>query len=200
MNNINAKYKIMNIILYGFVLPIIAGLFLNYGLANLEWTNIGLHSVAETIALFAGIILAILLYQQQWEDKEITHYILIASALLVISILNGFHSSVHPGKTFLWFNNSAFLFGGFLFAAVWFSDKLTRSRNVGILPWVVAALAVVFGIASLSFSAALPAMESESGFTTLALVMNIMAGAGFFFAAINFFFFSWKKKKTAEVT
>jgi len=181
-----SKSGVLWSILLGGLLPFILAFILKVLMPDWQWLNEPFHSVLEALGFFAGLSLAILLLFQEERQKDTSHYAWIASGLIGMGILDGFHASVRPGNNFVWLHSLAVLTGGFLFSMAWMSLRDTVSQTVRRLPGLVAVLSVILGVFSLAFSESLPVMIVDGRFTQTASAINILGGALFILAAIFF--------------
>jgi signal transduction histidine kinase len=167
--------------------PIVSELLL-YSLGNeVHWVNIPVHNVVEAWGFFAGFILAVLLILLRQYNNGYENHLWIASGLLVMGILDGFHAVIMPGNTFVWLRSIATLGGGIFFCMVWLPVQLTnRIRD----RWIVGATsvgAVFLGAASLAWPSMVPVVLEEGNFSPIAITVNFIGGLGFLAAAVRFF-------------
>jgi methyl-accepting chemotaxis protein len=123
---------------------------------------------------------------QQRHKKDVSHYSLIASALIAMGILDGFHASVAAGNNFVWLHSLAVLAGGLLFSAAWLRGQKISSKGVIVLPATVAVITIIIGLFSITFPWSLPEMLSQGAFTSAALAVNVLGGFFFVLGAVHF--------------
>lgn len=173
-------------ILVGGALPLIIAIILKYGIPDFKWLHEPFHSSVEALGFFAGVFLAILLLFQEERQKDTSHYAWIASGLIAMGVLDGFHASVRPGNDFVWLHSLAVLAGGFLFSMAWIPLRDMPSQIARRIPVVVALATIIVGILSLAFADKLPLMIAEGHFTFAASAINVLGG--FLFVAAGIFF------------
>jgi methyl-accepting chemotaxis protein len=193
----NTKSDIMKAIIVSCFFPVLGCLFLKSTFPGWTWIQAPFHSLIETAGLFAGLSLAILLLLRKNYKSYTSHYILTASALIGMGILDGFHASAGIGNTFVWLHSIAALCGGFLFSAVWLAKNKTQPDKGNVLPIAVAVSAIIIGIVSFTFKQSLPLMLADGSFTSGAFIINI-AGGFLFFAGAVYFLVRYYKNKNIE--
>ena len=153
------------------------------------WNWISLHSLTETLGMYASLAVAIILLLIRKETDrrhESGLYVCAASGLIGMGILDGFHACVAPGNTFVWLHTLSLLVGGALFGLVWLRNGYTDSPKAWILPIATAVLAIAIGIFSLVYPASLPLLISGGRFTRVANNLNVIGGLLFIFATLRF--------------
>ncbi|MBI4441963.1 MAG: sensor histidine kinase [Acidobacteria bacterium] len=170
-------------IISGF-LPI-AGSFFVLRLFGWDRTHEPLHSAIEATGALIALTVAVLLLQMRG-GQEFAHFTWIASALIGMGILDGFHSVLHVGGGFVRTHSMATLVGGLLFCLIWLPDHLARTRLAKALPGFVAVAATILGLLIATFPDELPAMLSGDGFTPVAKAVNFFGGMFFIAAGICF--------------
>jgi len=187
MDNMKHYRSKADFIMILLVIFAVIGIFLfHYMLAGLKWVEIPLHTFLETLGVFAGFTLALLLLIRQKQHNHGSYYIFISSALISMSILDGFHAADIPGNNFVWLHSIAVLSGGFLVFMVLFSKRIKISHDIITLPTVTAFVAIIIGGLSIAFPEAIPAMLSDGTFTFTASAINIIGGILFICATIYF--------------
>ncbi len=173
-------------ILVGGALPLVIAIILKYGIPDFKWLHEPFHSSVEALGFFAGVFLAILLLFQEERQKDTSHYAWIASGLIAMGILDGFHASVRPGNNFVWLHSLAVLAGGLLFSMAWIPLRDVPSQIARRIPVMVALATIIVGTLSLAFADKLPLMIAEGQFTFAASAINVLGG--FLFVAAGIFF------------
>ncbi|MEK7309522.1 MAG: ATP-binding protein, partial [Planctomycetota bacterium] len=109
--------------------------------------------------------------------------------LIVLSILDGFHSVVSNdiNDIVVWMRSSAALGSSFFFALCWLPDRMTRRTGSRFLSFGTAILALLFGAVFLIWPAAVPSMVQSGNFTATTLVVNFIAAVLYLLAALRFF-------------
>jgi len=182
----DSKTGIIWVLLLGGILPVVFGIGCDFLFPNLRWVELPFHSVLESLGLFAGVSLAVLLLSRQRNMAEASYYIWVIMALIGMGLLDGFHASVPAGNTFVWLHSLAILVGGSLFSLVWFSGRAAKSQASKILPGFVAVIVILIGIFSMTYPEKLPAMLVKGNFTHTASMINGLGGIFFIMAAIFF--------------
>ncbi|MDD5765409.1 MAG: methyl-accepting chemotaxis protein [Candidatus Marinimicrobia bacterium] len=176
--------NIIWILSLGIIVPIASSFLVSMLIPNWKVMQLALHSFIETLGLFAGISLALLLLLRQDRQSENGYYIWIASALIGMGILDGFHAAVPPGNGFVWLHSLAILVGGLLFSLIFLPNRINRSSIAGIVPGLAAFTGILIGVLAISFPTTLPTMLYEDGsFTRAAEILNIFGGLFFVIAA-----------------
>lgn len=181
-----ARSNVLWGILVGGVLPLIMAFTLKYVMLDFRWIQEPFHSSVEALGLFAGLSLAILLLFQEERQKDTAHYAWVASGLIAMGILDGFHSFVRPGNNFVWLHSLAVLAGGLLFSMAWIPLKDVPKQIAGRIPVMTALAAIAIGTLSLILADKVPLMIAEGHFTFAADAINVLGG--FLFVAAGIFF------------
>lgn len=151
------------------------------------WAHEPFHSAVEIsgswIALFVGYFLINLKKDDSYLSR--INY-LLASAFISMGVIDGFHSMVHVGKTFVWLHSCATLIGGLLFASVWLpKEKSFSKRKNQFVLFSSTIFSLLFSVASIIWSDLIPPMVKNGQFTMAAQFLNIFGGVLFLFAAIK---------------
>ena len=166
--------------------PIVGEVLLHLLGNDLRWENVPVHAVVEALGFFAGLILAILLILLRCYNSAYEYHLWTASGLIVMGILDGFHSTSMPGETFVWLHSIATLGGGVFFCMVWLPASVTSRIRSNWLIGASAAGAVSLGAASMAWPSTVPAMLEGGGFTAIAIAVNFIGGLGFLAAGAWF--------------
>jgi methyl-accepting chemotaxis protein len=193
-----SKLNILWSIFLGGFFPLGLDVFCTSVWPDWKWIHAPLHSVFESLGLFAGISLATILLFHEKQGEDNTRYLWIAPALIAMSIMDGFHAAVSPGNAFVWLHSMSIFIGGLLFFMVWAPLKNVKLQTARQLAAFVAAAVIFLGIFSLAFPETLPLMI-EDRFTPAASIINITGGIFFVMAAIFFLVRYWKNKETEEI-
>lgn len=175
-------YAVLTVVI---ALIITAGIIFRTLLPQIFFHNEPLHSVVESLGVLAAILMAILLLLRQ-SDAGGRWLFSVATGLLGMGILDGFHAVSHPGQGFVLLHTAAVLVGGFGFALVWLpqTERYVPLRK-GILRAVITG-SVLFGIWTFLFRETLSVMVQNGEFTDTARVLNLFAGIFFIIAAGRF--------------
>jgi PAS domain S-box-containing protein len=165
-----------------------------------QWSSVNepVHSVFETLGLFASILLAIILLQQIDRQKRNSYYVIISSGLIAMGILDGFHAITHAGNTFVWLHSMSVLMGGILFALIALPLGEIPKQKVWRIPVFIATVSIAIGIFSM-FSDALPIMIRNGNFTLTATIINVVGGGLFVLAGVSFLVRLWNNRNTLEI-
>jgi signal transduction histidine kinase len=162
--------------LLGVIFPVIGIAITHFLLPEWKMSHQLLHSAMEVLGSFAALSLAALLLFMRKQDMNLASHVWLASGLLAMGILDGFHAIVAPDGPFVWLRCSSTLAGGFLFAVAWLPDRFARSRTADLAPVLTAVTVSIFGLASLSFPELIPAMISPQGYTPIAKLITTLGG------------------------
>ncbi|MGD8452835.1 MAG: ATP-binding protein [Phycisphaerae bacterium] len=151
-----------------------------------SWQHYPVHAALEGFGAFAALTIALLiLLLRRHEDLQPAH-VWLASGMIGMGMLDGFHGAVHAGDSFVWLHSLATLIGGTLFACVWLPQAWATTRVVRALPAVMLSVSTALGIFSIAKPAWLPRMDGTYGFTPTAQALNVAGGIGFLAAASYF--------------
>jgi len=166
-----------------------AGLFL--GLLNhalwpyLTWVNVPLHSTVEALGGLAAVLtgLVLLARKVEWEDERLQG---VASGLLGMGILEGFHAVSSPDQGFVLLRSAASLLGGVAFSFVWHPQGMIGKRTKELIPYLVTSGTVAFGVLVLTVPHQLPSFTAQDQFAPIALAVNGLAALLFLAGAVGF--------------
>jgi len=178
--------RILFVVLFAAIIPVFGMIICTYMLPGWSCETVPLHSVIEFLGLFAGLSLAVLILLLYQHRKSNSYYIIVASALIGMGILDAFHSAVPPAYCSIWLYSIRVLTGGFLFTLVWFSDRIAGSRTGRLLPVVTAFAAAGIGILSITYINTLLALLGSNVFITTVSIVSISGGILFIAATIYF--------------
>jgi len=180
------------------VFTVAASIFLIHTLPEWKLVQIPLHSVVETLGLFAGLSGAILLLLQK-HDKQTSHYVGISAALVCMGLLDGFHAAVPAGNAFVWLHSMAVLSGGFLFAILWFTRHKAHTSKIHVMPVFAAVAATGIGTLTVLLPGIEPLMLREGIFTPWAVSINVLGGLLFIAGAIYFLVRNHSTQKKEDI-
>ncbi|MDH5655973.1 MAG: ATP-binding protein [Spirochaetia bacterium] len=183
-------YPIFTTVLPGAVIPIGLALIFNTFYQSWRWDHEPFHSLVEGIGSFAAVLLAFIIISMRKSDELSPSYIWIASTLMGMGLLDGFHAGVRPGIAFVWLHSIATFVGGLTFAFVVIPERISALKKIENTPYFIAAASIITGILSVIFPDWIPAMVKNQKFTTAAEFLNITGGLGFLIAWAHF---SWSK-------
>ena len=166
-------------------IPLAGSILVQLYFPDWHWTHEPFHSVVEAAGAFIALTVAVLLLQMRGRQDAV-HFTWIASALIGMGLLDGFHSALRVGGGFVRTHSMAVLLGGLLFSLIWLPDHLARTRLAKALPGLTAVIATVVGLLIAAFPDKLPAMLNHDGFTPVAKAVNFSGGMFFIAAGIRF--------------
>ena len=160
------------------------------------YTNESFYSTLKTLGSMAMVLMALFLVSRsKHEQGQDPRYLLLASGLIGMGVLDGFQTVTDSGNTLVFLHTMASLVGGLCFVLVW----LPLPPNSVILRFwsyrTALVLSVVIGLISVSLEGRLPTLLEGGEFTTLAIVLNNLAGFLFLGAACRFILDYWDNEK-----
>ncbi|WP_317933372.1 EAL domain-containing protein [Halioxenophilus sp. WMMB6] len=170
------------------VLPIGVALLITPLLRDSTWANEPVHALVESIGAFIAVLLAVFILVMRSSALLTPCYIWVATTLMGMGLLDGFHAAVGPGEAFVWLHSFATFIGGITFALVILPESLARWRPLNRAPQIMAPVCILLGVGALLYPELLPAMVVDKAFTTTAKALNFIGGAGFIFAWFHFAF------------
>ena len=177
------------------LLPMLLGYFLVDSIPLWRWIHYPFHAVVESVGSFSALIIAFLMITMIRNRHLPRYYIAIASALVSMGILDGFHSFLHAGVSFVWLHSIATLMGGLLFSALLLPEQwFTKARQFRLI-FIVTITSLIIGTCSLLFPDDLPKMLIDGEFTLFARVINILGGIGFLIGTSYFIHGYWLANK-----
>lgn len=191
---------ILKILFTCLILPMVGFFSLQLFLPPATWQVVTLHVMLESLGLFSGIALALFILYVNKRKKADSYLVWVASALLVMGILDGFHSSLGSGSTAGWLHSLAMLAGGFLFALVWLDDLVDVITHPFLVPAVSVGVVTILGIIIIIYPQSFPAIivPNTTTFTYTGIEVNILAGLLFFIGAVALFRHQQQKKCGSE--
>ncbi|HKT34877.1 MAG TPA: GAF domain-containing sensor histidine kinase [Nitrospira sp.] len=169
---------------------ILAAAFLSGFIARLllpshTWVNLPLHSTLESSGGLAAVLMGLVLLARkaEWEDARLQG---VASGFLGMGILEGFHAISSPDHGFVLLRSAASLLGGVAFSFVWHPPEMIGKRTRELIPYLVTAGTLAFGISVLAFSDQFPRFTTQQRFAPTALVVNGLAAVLFLAGAAGF--------------
>lgn len=187
----------VKLIIWGVILPVAGSIISIKWFSDIHIHHESIHLVFElTGALIVLFIVPLLLRLDS--SLHIKHYqykFWVASALLGMGILDGFHAFSPLGNNFVWLHSIATFVGGVLFMGVLIPFSVLRVNKW--LPFTVCILSSAIGVFSFIYKDNIPVMVVDGEFTLLAQLLNIIGGMCFCIACIYFCKFFIKKKDQA---
>ena len=163
----------------------LSGLIVRFLLPNRMWVNIPLHSTMEALGGLAAVLmgLVILARKAEWEDTRLQG---VASGLLGMGILEGFHAVFSSDQGFVLLRSAASLLGGVAFSFVWHPPGMIGKRTRDRIPYLVTGGTFAFGILAVAFPHLLPRFTVQDQFAPIALAVNGLAAVLFLAGAAGF--------------
>lgn len=143
------------------------------------------HAFVETLGCVMALGIAGFLLMRQGE-KGNEYLLWPACSMLSMAILDAFHSSVAPGREFVFLHSTAQLMGGVFIALLWLPERFAKGEFGRQLPKIVAAACALFGVGAFLFSDMMPSMINNGKFTIIPQALNLTGGA-LFLAGVAYF-------------
>jgi len=149
------------------------------------WVNLTLHSTLEALGGLAAVLmgLVLLVRKVEWEDERLHG---VASGLLGMGVLEGFHAVSAPDQGFVLLRSAASLLGGVAFSFAWLPSGTIGKRARDVMPYLVAGGTAAFGVLAVSFPHRLPTFIAQDRFAPAALAVNGCAAGLFLAGAVGF--------------
>jgi signal transduction histidine kinase len=149
------------------------------------WVNLTLHSTLEALGGLAALLMGLVLLARkvEWKDERLQG---VASGLLGMGILEGFHAVSAPDHGFVLLRSAASLLGGLAFSLVWHPPRMIGKRTRELIPYVVIGGTVAFGMFVIAVPRQFPRFTVQDEFAPIALAVNGLAAALFFAGAAGF--------------
>jgi signal transduction histidine kinase len=180
------KLSTQDLVLVGIVAAaLLSGMIVRSLWSDRIWLNAPLHSTLEALGGLAAILMALVLFARkaEWNNGKVQR---VAMGFLGMGLLEGFHALSSPGNSFVFLRSSASLLGGLGFSLAWPPAAEASRRRWSVIPYIIAAGAIVLGIWALAFPERLPQMTLHSGFGPAAIAMNSLAAILFLFGSAGF--------------
>ena len=183
MTQIRTSPNALSALVLAIIVPLGGSFVLQQALPEWTWAHVPFHATVEALGAAAAISLAVMLLVLGRDQVGSGRHGWIASGLIGMGILDGFHACVPPGVAFVWLHSAAVLVGGAFFALVWLPDSASRSPLTRAMPGATAIVISVIALYSVAAPEALPGMVSDGNFTGTARALNILGGLLFLVAA-----------------
>ncbi|HZS12683.1 MAG TPA: hypothetical protein VFA38_10560, partial [Nitrospirales bacterium] len=115
-----------------------------------------LHASMEALGALCALVMGLVLWQRARRDSG-AQPLALAAGFLGMGVLEMFHAVSPPGNAFILLRHLASLVGGIGFACVWLPGRRDRPIQHAV-PWLVAAGALVCGVAVMLARDTLPDM------------------------------------------
>jgi GAF domain-containing protein len=165
---------------------LLSGLLVNHLLLpHYVWVYLPLHSMLEALGGLAAVLtgLVLLARKAEWDDKRLQG---IASGLLGMGILEGFHAVSSSDQGFVLLRSAASLLGGVAFSFVWHPPGMIGKQTRALMPYLVTGGTVAFGMLVVTMPHHLPRFTEQAQFAPMALAVNGLAAVLFFAGAAGF--------------
>ena len=164
---------------------LLSGLLVHFLLPHQIWIHVPLHSTVEAVGGLAAVLtgLVLLARKVEWEDERLQG---LASGLLGMGILEGFHAVSAPEQGFVLLRSAASLLGGVAFSFVWHPRGMIGKRTRDLIPYLVTGGTVTFGLFVVTAPEQLPQFTTQEQFTPVALAVNGIAAVLFLAGAAGF--------------
>ena len=149
------------------------------------WVNLPLHSTLETLGGLGAVLMGLVLLARkaEWGDERLQG---VASGLLGMGILEGFHAVTSPEHGFVLLRSAASLLGGVAFSFVWHPSGMLGKRTRELVPYLVIGVTVTFGLLVIAVPGHLPRFTVQDQFAPMALAVNGVAAVLFLAGAVGF--------------
>jgi signal transduction histidine kinase len=149
------------------------------------WVNLPLHSTLEALGGLGAVLMGLVLLARkaEWEDERLQG---VASGFLGMGILEGFHAVASPDQGFVLLRSAASLLGGVAFSFVWHPPGMIGKRTRELVPYLVIAGTVAFGMLAIAVPGHLPRFTVQDHFAPPALAVNGLAALLFLAGAAGF--------------
>ena len=164
---------------------LLSGLLVHFLLPHQVWIHVPLHSTVEALGGLAAVLtgLVLLARKVEWEDERLQG---LASGLLGMGILEGFHAVSSPEQGFVLLRSAASLLGGVAFSFVWHPRGMIGKRIRDLIPYLVTGGTVAFGLFVVTAPHQLPRFTTHEEFAPVALAVNGIAAFLFLAGAAGF--------------
>jgi len=162
------------------------GFFLAQLFPDWRWSNYPFHSMIESVGSFSALVIAALIIIMVKSSHLSEKYIVVASALIAMGLLDGFHAVCHAGVSFVWLHSVATMIGGLLFAAIWLPDDFWSEKRYQLLISFSIIFSMLVGVISVLIPDILPVMIIDGHFSLLAKLINFIGGIGFIIGTVYF--------------
>lgn len=170
------------------LLPMALGYLMAAFFSGWRWSNYPFHAMLESVGAISALTIASLMISLIRNGHLARHYIVAACALVGMGILDGFHSVLHAGGSFIWLHSIATMVGGVMFAAIWISEPWLTERRQRLLLISTVLVSLIAGIVSITLPDILPTMIIDGQFSLLAIFINIVGGVGFLLGTFYFIY------------
>jgi len=163
----------------------LAGLIVHFLWPRHTLVNLPRHSTLETLGGLGAVLMGLVLLARkaEWEDERLQG---VASGLMGMGILEGFHAVSSPDHGFVLLRSAASLLGGVAFSFVWHPPGMLGKRTRELVPYLVIGGTVAFGMLVIVLPHHLPRFTVQDHFSPMALAVNGLAAVLFLAGAAGF--------------
>ncbi|HJT20033.1 MAG TPA: GAF domain-containing sensor histidine kinase [Nitrospira sp.] len=164
---------------------LLSGLLVHFLWPHQSLIHVPLHSTVEALGGLAAVLMGLVLLARkvEWEDERLQG---LASGLLGMGILEGFHAVSSPDQGFVLLRSAASLLGGVAFSFVWHPSGMIGRRIRDLIPYLVTCGTVAFGLFVVAAPHHLPRFTTQDQFAPIALAVNGIAAVLFLAGAAGF--------------
>ena len=164
---------------------LLSGLLVHFLWPHQISIHVPLHSTVEALGGLAAVLMGLVLLARkaEWEDERLQG---LASGLLGMGILEGFHAASTPDQGFVLLRSAASLLGGVAFSFVWHPPGMIGRRTRDLIPYLVTCGTVAFGLFVVAAPHHLPRFTTQDQFAPVALAVNGFAAVLFLAGAAGF--------------
>ncbi len=186
---------------YGVIIAVLVASLVLTSVVHITWGNLffinePLHATIEAFGCILALGVSLILFSKN-QHYRILKKNLLATGFLGMGILNGFHSVSSFGQGFFLLPSLAGIVGSLCFALSWLPDFETYVSEKKWIPWTIAATSMTIGIWIMGFQELVPKMLHDDQITTIALAMDVFAGA-LFITATGFFALDFHRHRRFE--
>ncbi len=164
---------------------LLSGLLVHFLWPHQISIHVPLHSTVEALGGLAAVLMGLVLLARkaEWEDERLQG---LASGLLGMGILEGFHAVSSSDQGFVLLRSAASLLGGVAFSFVWHPPGMLGRRTRDLIPYLVTCGTMAFGLFVVVAPYQLPRFTTQEQFAPVALAVNGFAAVLFLAGAAGF--------------
>lgn len=158
------------LIILSFILHLALHLLSYFVPFNHVYMNVALHSTLEACGSVMALGVAYCLICEASSQNGTKHNYQIATAMIVMGILDFIHASLPPGNSFVWFHSISTFLGGLAFSTVWLRNL--KNKGISFLK-ISLGFTIAISLCSLVFHEELPLMLNDQfEFSRIANYLN----------------------------
>jgi diguanylate cyclase (GGDEF)-like protein/PAS domain S-box-containing protein len=188
ITNSKTLKMLLLMLIVGLFIPLYGSIFATSFFPEFFWNHQPVYLLIESLGVIAALLIAILLLalRQQVQNYSSVDYFWIASALIAMSILSGFHAVAQVGNNFLWFRGSSLIVGGVIISLSWLKYKGPAPDQSDALLFFIIGITCLFGLFSNFNPELIPRMTEGMTLSGYSRNMNIAGGVLFYLASVHF--------------